>query len=350
MKKYVLFTHDDLDGAGCRIIFECIMQMLCKIKEDKEEIIKEYDVINCANSTVDTKVQKYINEMDLTKKIEYEFYFGDIVCERNLLNKLNEIGSVSVLDHHPTNLWVYQEKLNGIIDIKAKDENDKPVSGTSVLYERFWKDTYYFNPLMDLFVDTVRSYDTYEFKETNNIIARQLQVLFVLLGMDRFCNKYISKLMAVGPNTHMEMKDLKKELISENDMEFVSAKLDNEKNIIDTFTPDNVVTLYAKGFKIAFIYWPSYANTSELCNRFLEKYKDYDIFITFTLNDHGGEFSLRTLRENIKLGEDICNNMGGGGHPKAAGFPSSGELNGLVKSELIREVFLAFEKCEVFNY
>ena len=307
MLKHILFTHDDLDGAGCRIVYE-IAHMDSKLKKDED-----YMVINCSNGGVDAEVMEVLNSGKIDKNTE--IMFGDIVASRETLEYIvNNFSMPKIFDHHRTNFfatWIVPEAV-----IVPENELGVMQSGTSLMYQYFnsgnepiWG-TWMGNPeFMSDLVDTIRSYDTYEWKETNNILARKLMILFTLLGMDKFCETYIDRIW----------KDqYSGELIDRNDIKFVDAKMDNEQKIIDSITPDDVYQIEVRGLKTAFALGSFGVSVSELGNQFLEKYPEFDMFAAFTLW-RGGEFSFRSIRDDLDLGKDIALVIGGGGHPKAAG-------------------------------
>jgi len=310
MYKKVLFTHDDMDGAGCRIVFELAHRHL--------EKGKDYEIFNCSNNGVDeTALSIFRNEQ--FDPVNTHVIFADICCSVQALEvfKSKEV-KVDIFDHHRTNFPVQQVYP----DAQIVPENVLGVqeSGTSLLYQYFYNiDDFtgeHFKNLDEVMfsklVDTIRSYDTYEWKTTNNILAKELQTLFYLLGMDKFCERYIKKISDV------ENKD--NHLISLTDMDFVSTKIENEQKVIDNFTPDDVFEFMLRGYNIAFILTTKGASISELGYQFLTKYPQYDAMIYFSPYN-GGKFEMRTVRDDIDMGAMFAMPIGGGGHPKAAGAP-----------------------------
>lgn len=320
MLKTILFTHDDLDGAGCRIVYELAHHHL--------EKGVDYDVVNCPNNGADERVMKFIDNGLIDKNTE--ICFGDIVASRDTLEYLvNNFSMPKIWDHHRTNFfatWVVPDAV-----IVPENELGKMESGTSLMYQ------YYSaidngievknQNLLSEFVDTVRSYDTYEWKNTDNITARKLQILYTLLGMEIFCEYYIKRIM----------NDDSSDLIKNEDSKFIDAKLDNEQRIIDSVTPDDVYHITVRGYKTAFTLGGFGINVSELAHQFLNKYKEFDIFASFSLW-RGGEFSFRTIRDDLDLGKDISTPIGGGGHPKASGAPLGDELRNEILNMLINHI------------
>lgn len=320
MIKSILFTHDDMDGAGCRIVYELAHKGL--------EKGVDYLVVNCTNAGVDDDVIKTLDSGVIDKNAK--IYFGDIVASREVLEKIvNEFSMPVILDHHRTNFfatWV-------VPDAHIVPENELGImqSGTSLVYQYFSSISNGIDvknkDFLAEFVDTIRSYDTYEWKETNNMNAKKLNMLFTLLGMERFCEQYIKRITT----------DESSDIISIEDIKFVEAKLENEQRIIDNVTPDDVYHIDIHGLKTAFVLGGFGVNVSELAHQFLTKYTEFDVFASFSLWK-GGEFSFRTIRDDLDIGKDIAVPIGGGGHPKAAGAPLGEEIREHIVNMLINKM------------
>ena len=312
MLQFILFTHDDLDGVGCKVVYELAHQHLKKGVD--------YDVVNCTNGNIDDQVMKYLNGGNINK--DTEITFADIVASReNLEYIVNNFSVPKIFDHHRTNFfatWVVPDAV-----IVPENELGVMQSGTSLIYQHysalaescpndrrgdFTRKSKENQELLANFVDTIRSYDTYEWKTTNNIEAKKLQTLFTLLGVDIFSQCYIDRLI----------NDKSYDLISKNDIKFVDAKINNEQRIIDSVTPDDVYQFELRGLKCAFSLGSFGVNISELSYQFLSKYTEFDVFIGFSMW-RGGELSFRCIRDDLDLGKDFALPIGGGGHPKAAG-------------------------------
>ena len=320
MYKEILLTHNDLDGAGCRIVYTIAMNN-SGLKKDEE-----WKVINCANTGedgIDNNIEKLIDEKVIDKNTIVTI--ADICPSYEVLIKLRRIcNKVEIYDHHIT--AIYATEMEGI-DAKIVPENDLgvPESGTSLIFLEYvkranegndkrydmFKPDYVHNKLLCSFVDNVRSYDTYEWKSTNNFTARRLNILWTLLKMERFCAFYINR---IRDETIMFDDNL---IIPWFDP-FIDAKIEFAQSMIDNFTLNDCYIIDVKGYKTALVVKATMANVSELANQFLSKHPEIDVFALFSLQD-GGVFSFRTNKENINIGTDIAAPIGGGGHPKAAG-------------------------------
>lgn len=313
MLKNILFTHDDLDGLGCRVIYE--IAHFVDDQDSYSEDKKSWMVTNCSNKSISMMVESSIEKGFIGP--ETHVMFADISPDRPALERVLAVAkTVDICDHHETAFWTE--------DILGKDHahiipiNDMGImeSGTSILFKWFLERG---NQLINecneasflgLFVDTVRSYDTYEWKETNNLLAKQLQTLFILLGMETMSHRYLGKILSKddGP------------LIDVHDMEFVEARLNREQRVIDNFIENsehNVIPLDICGFKAVFTVNVSFVGVSELAYQFLIKHPEIDCFISYDLGTNA--FSFRSAKDGVNTSQRLALPLGGGGHPRASG-------------------------------
>lgn len=330
MLKTILFTHDDLDGGGCRIIFEIVHSHM--IKGD------DYDVINCSNQSIEDDVNTKMNSgyIDLNTHI----CFADIcVCDKTLSDLKDKGYNIMIWDHHRSNLfasWIIPEAI-----IEIENDFGVPQCGTSLMYQYFAKLGYYGDDrgkhlmpeitqkTLGKLVDTIRSYDTYEWKQTNNLEAKKLNTLFYLMGINNFCERYVSRIIKNEITTCSDI------LLVDNDLKFViDEKIRREQKIINCITPDDICELNVKGYKVAFSFPVIGASVSELGNQFLIKYPEYDIFMGFHVNNNDGiSVSFRSIKEDVDVSK-IASMIGGGGHIKAAGA----SLNNYLKDIIINTI------------
>lgn len=315
MVKTILFTHNDMDGAGCRIIFSLAH---CHMKPD------EWTVINCSNESLDVDV---INNANLLGP-DTEICFGDICPSKEILNILIDkhgVEHIHVWDHHKTNSWICQEVPNA--HVVPENELGQMECGTSLMY-KYYCNLAYDNPndprgkyfkdfgnqeLLPVVVDKIRLWDTYEWKKVNDIVARKLNIFFKFIGMEIFCDRYIKELID-GDKTDP--------ILADGDLRFViDQKIETENQVIDSITPDDMFTLDIRGHKTAFTFPVYGCDVSEFGNRFLEKFPEYDMFAYMGISNQKGFFSFRTTKEDFDTGKEIAVPIGGGGHPKASGAP-----------------------------
>lgn len=325
MLKSILFTHDDLDGCGCRIVYE--------IAHSYEKKGEDYDVLNCPNARLDEMVLNEV-ESDRISPGETVIFFADLCARVDTLQVLKSNGyTVHIFDHHETNLPALEIFPDAVV--MERNTLGRMVSGTSLLYQYLvelatnhpsWEISKYFVPLpndlrferLAKFVETVRSYDTYEWKQTGNTQAKELQTLYFMLGIENFCTKYVSELQK-----HPESL----QLISDSDMMFVKAKMNFEQSVVDSFTLDDVIPIQLMGevdqimHDGCMIIANKGAPISEIGYQFLQKHPEFEFMVGVNFNFPGREISFRARDESMQLGQNFAARIGGGGHPKAAGAP-----------------------------
>lgn len=333
MLKEVLFTHNDLDGYGCAIVYHIAHGFM------KRGV--DYDVIHCANNTVNDIVRVIVSSLDPSTKIT----FADICCSEDLLKQFVDSGfDVHVFDHHPTNAYA-KDVIGNNATIISVDEDGKMQCGTSLLFN------HYMNMIKDHpdnkrsismsntnialfsnFVDTVRSYDTWEWKNTNNMNAKYLNTLLYMMDPNAFIDKYVTAI------SYKPLGYLKNDLFNENDMNFIMSKINMEQKIIDEFTSDKVIPINVRGYNCGLILGHVGANIGDLSYQFLNKYPEFDMICQFIINSNGLSFSFRCTRDDIDLGKNISAPIGGGGHPKAAGAPISTDFKNIIVEMISTEL------------
>lgn len=310
----VAYVHTDLDGAGCTILYK-----LAHLYDKESD--ETWRLFNVDNDRINEVVLNDLNSGKL--KHTTKIMFADICVKKHVLTQLKKRGieDVTILDHHKTNLPALDVYPDSTIWV-PKDNTEPLQSGTSLMYD-YYRNLYgndaggqfpfndvQMNSNLAIFVDIIRSYDTYEWKETGDIAAKELQVLFQLLGMERFCKRYINKFSnPFCDDNH---------IISENDMEFVSRKIELEETTIEEFSPNDVYDISYNKKLGALALGTRGANINELANSFLTKNPEYDFMVSFDLS-RTPAFSFRAVKDDIDLGKDFAGQIGGGGHPKAAG-------------------------------
>lgn len=309
MKK-VLFTHTDLDGAGCAVVFNAF-----RLKYDYQPDV-ECQIIYCNNGVdTDIKIIDYISAEDFNKD-NTEIFIADLGPSEYVFIILKDISAnVKVFDHHITNTWAKKYFDDAIVTTEGN------CCGASLLYDHLCTIAPGFknhNLLIDHFVDTVRSYDTYEWKKTNNIEARRLNALFKLLGMSNFVDEFTIRMATPFPyvENHYGV-----ELIRKAHEPFVKNTIRIEEELIDSIVPEKVITNTIKGYKCAIKYLDDNTNVSELGNQFLTRYPEYDVFIGIYLNSKIVSYRSK----EIDCANEFAVPMGGGGHKFASGNKLSDE-------------------------
>ena len=298
-KKPVLFTHTDLDGLGCEVLFKTFIG-------DR--------VYRCEPDTVSDTILSWMEDK---KGDEWFVFITDLCPTLDVLQSLVKHGfNTNVYDHHATNKYVEDELGPNpfCYPVINPGTESRPESGTSVFLSNqsgrmMGSSNFAKNNWLYAFADTVRSYDTFEWKKTNNVDAKNLQTLLFTLGPDLFVEHYVKRYDSIDKDNQ--------ELIDPLYMEIIEAKSKSEEKAMTDFIENGTwYNVNIRGYKGALVLDIPSCNISDLATYFLKKYTNYDIIVYLL---HGNTLSYRTIRDDIDLGNDICKPIGGGGHPKAAG-------------------------------
>lgn len=282
-----LFTHTDLDGVSCEIL-------------GKIAFGEDIDVVRCNYGDIDAKVEEFINSAEEYDKL----FITDISVNKEIADKLLSISDkVILLDHHKTALWLneYPYAL-----VQVEDESIGKMCGAYLFYEYLKKNHKEFDdtPALKLFIDYVRMYDTWEWKEKyDNIIPKRLNDLMYMDGPNEFIDKMVYRL---GNNLFiLDDTDLMKLQIEQTYINSYIAQKNETLMINDDLFPE-----YTVGITFADKY------ISELGNKLCELHPELDFVVLINMSTL--TVSYRTVKDDLDL-SDIAKRFGGGGHPKASG-------------------------------
>ena len=282
-----LFTHTDLDGVSCEILGKIAFE-------------KDIDVVRCNYGDIDAKVEEFINSTEEYDKL----FITDISVNKEIADKLLSISDkVILLDHHKTALWLneYPYAL-----VQVEDESVRKMCGAYLFYEYLKKNHKEFDdtPALKLFIDYVRMYDTWEWKEKyDNIIPKRLNDLMYMDGPNEFIDKMVYRL---GNNLFIfDDTDLMKLQIEQTYINSYITQKNETLMINDSLFPGHTV-----GITFADKY------ISELGNKLCELHPELDFVVLINVSTL--TVSYRTIKDDLDL-SDIAKGFGGGGHPKASG-------------------------------
>ena len=282
-----LFTHTDLDGVSCEILGRIAFG-------------EDIDVVRCGYGNIDDKVEEFINSDEEYDKL----FITDISVKKELADALNNVSDkVILLDHHKTALWLneYPYAL-----VQVEDDSVGKMCGAYLFYEYLKKNHKEFDdtPALKLFIDYVRMYDTWEWKEKyDNIIPKRLNDLMYIDGPNEFIDKMVYRL---GNNLFIfDDTDLMKLQIEQTYINSYIAQKDESLIVNDDLFPE-----YTVGITFADKY------ISELGNKLCELHPELDFVVLINMSTLA--VSYRTVKDDLDL-SDIAKGFGGGGHPKASG-------------------------------
>ena len=253
--KVLLFTHSqDIDGMGCAVL--------------ARKAFGDYTLVPTKTFEITKNVENYIK----SKKI-YDFdkiYVTDLCIKEPVLKFIDndEIlkNRLLVLDHHKTEIEEGNNKYDFVNIIVQK--NGRKESGTSLFYNYLIQNNYLQRSnILDELVEWTRQYDVWDWESKNNINARNLHVLFEVLGYDAYLkiiNDKVDKLNSIVFNNY------EKEVIDKFNKEM-------EKNILNILNDMKCVDLSIDGniFKVGFVKCP-YKYRNDM-NKFIKKNNVYNI-------------------------------------------------------------------------
>jgi len=286
-KPKMLFTHTDLDGIVCAIVFKkCYPQSSIYFTDYKKGF--DCEEINNAIMHIVPEVPE-----------EVSILISDISPSNEIAEYLNSRGSVGMLDHHKSALHLIRFPWAKV---------DVTKSGALMVYEmlssRFNIDDLY--PLVDL--ANTRDLWIQDNEEKFNH-ARNLSILLGLMGREKF----ISRFMADSSPELYDEETMLLECDLERMKKYVVRSIQLTQMVKDKF-----------GYTFGRVVSDQY--TSEVGNFLLEAFPDIEYALMVDMREMNCH--LRG-RGNLDLSQ-LAKDYGGGGHPRAAGFP----MNPTVLSEM----------------
>lgn len=291
--KVKLFTHDDLDGISCGIL-------------GKMAFHDKVDINYCKVSNIDECVKRFIKDKQYLK-YKYVFITDLSVNEEvaSLISKTikkKQCNSVfQLLDHHKTAEWLNKYFWANVeVDLNIEERN----CGARMFYDYLTDGGF----LVDInnytlnYIENVRKYDVWQWKEEDNLIPKQYNDIFRVYGRDYFISKVLDSLE----------QDNVFELYG---IDFFILKLEQDK--IDKYIYDKnkqITERIVLGYNAGIVFGEQYH--SELGNSLAELNPHLDLIAIIDLSK---SISFRTIRKDIDLGKDVASIYGGGGHPQASG-------------------------------
>lgn len=295
LKPVKVFTHTDLDGVGSGLIFQAIY--------GKGNV----DVTYCDYGRIDELIYKFLRTY--TTEDFAKVFITDISVNEETAGMINSSGFAGLnrfilLDHHDTAKWLNKYDWALVQPIHSERPFHKS-SGTSLIIDWFDNEEGYDIPnAVREFAEMVRKYDTWEWNTIyNDDTPKKYNDLMYMIGRENFVETMLFQIMAGT----IEFTEVDKVLLAQKQKEiykYIEKK--NKQIIIRENEIDNL--------KFGLVFAEQYV--SELGNELCKLHPEVDFVIIVDMG--AKKISLRTVRDDIHLGE-LAKELGGGGHPKAAG-------------------------------
>lgn len=310
-------SHTDLDGYAPEI--------LTRLSNTTKGRFEMRDFVHANYHNFDRELEKVIAEIEEDVEEEEQETYDDYAIvitdispnEVSTWEYLHEMYlrgvSVIVLDHHITKKDIAAPYEWAIIEDTF---NDRLTAATELYYEYLVdKKHLEANKMVASFVELVRSYDTWDWDHTDNLLAKDLNTYFYLINPSDFV-KTIHSALSGSTNAEEfafnEGQQLLVDVENKREKNYIRKAMSKmmEKNL--TYLVNGESLTGKVGFMFAENYISQLGNEASKANEHLD-------FIVM-INMSGRSVSLRTIREDKNVGEIAHENWGGGGHSKAAGF------------------------------
>lgn len=288
--RYVLLTHNDLDGVSCGILAKLAFG---------EHVDVHYHSVNSLDYHVE-HMMKEQNESKETSKI----YITDLSVNKENEARLKKFvlsgGLVQLIDHHKTALhfneydWGY---------VKVEDSEGMLASATSLFYYHLDEHNLLEKrPAISEYVELVRQYDTWEWERKKNIKAKRLNDLFFLQSIDEFEQSMIARL---SNQDHFSFDEFEEKLLDIEERKTERYIKRKKRELVQAFIGDKCMGI---------VHAESYH--SELGNELGKEHPHLDCISIINMGNK--KIGFRTIHDEIDVSE-IASKYGGGGHAKAAG-------------------------------
>lgn len=299
MKKLLISHGSDPDGA--------MPVILNKLLENNFDIL--FLEVDETNQTI----------LNLVNNCEYdEVIMTDLSIDKEICEKIKNTEFVKkfhIFDHHEGNKVINEYPFVTLI----YEQNNQPMCATTIYYEYLKTQTT--NPILEKevvkqMVEITRQLDTYEFKKTNNHLAKQLNDLYDIYGREKFIDRMLEIIKSQDTFYYNEKENYL--------FQIEQIKLDryiNEKE--KTLIKANIDS-YHFGIVFAELY------RSEVGNELSKRHPELEAILIINLDR---SVSVRTT-QNFDT-TIFTKKHGGNGHKKASGHPLPIDI----KQKVLRQIY-----------
>ena len=288
---YRLFTHNDLDGVACGILFRLAFG-------------EKADVRYNSVSGLNFQVEKYFDRMNDRMKKEDHLYITDLSVNHENTEKINQFvnegGKAKLIDHHKTAMHFNEYSWGRV---KVEDESGTLTSAASLVYDYLVQENHLIkNGSLDEFVELVRQYDTWDWDILKNYKAKNLNDLFFMVSIEEFEERMVPRLTS---GDRFDYDDFEKKLL-EMEEDKIERYIRRKKR--------EIIQIETDGLFGGVVHAESYH--SELGNELGKEYPHLDYIAILNLG--GKKISFRTILDDVDV-SSVAGEFGGGGHAKASG-------------------------------
>ena len=283
-KKPIMITHTDLDGVGCAVIFKYAFGADADVRFVGNHVLVDRE-INAA--IAEDPGMLIISDLSPSS--------GSIA---NINNNAFKNG-IRVIDHHATALHLnHYDWAN--IDVNR--------CGTMGVYDELLPhlEGEIGIPHVYPFCSLVDDYDRWIHSTPD---SKRLNTLFFIMGRDAFIDRCLG---TARPHKFNETDELLISIATKEEKSHVDRAIQSALNngMVDMF-----------GHKALFVFSDKYQSAiGEQC-----RVNKIDADFVAIFNAGSGTVSLRSIGDDIDVAE-IAKLMGGGGHPKSAGYNVGNEF------------------------
>lgn len=294
MKKVLLFTHSqDIDGMGCAVLG---LQAFSSI-----------DVVPTATFDITRNVKEYIENGSI---YHYDQIFVTDLCIKEPVLRFIDSDPILkqkliVLDHHKTEI----EEGNNQYDFVhiVVEKNGRKESGTSLFYDYLLSHQYLKeSSILNEFVELTRSYDVWDWKKEGKTKARELHILFELVGYRSYVSRMCQKIKTMD---FLEFNEQEKNLVLQFEKSLVleiQGYLKNMK-VVSIATSNQI-------YKVGFIRC-LYRYRNEI-NEWILRNNEFDLDVIGMIMDDTDTVSYRQIKGvDVSV---IAKIFGGKGHFSAS--------------------------------
>lgn len=286
-------------------------------------VFKDIDKLLLEPTEVDSNLLENIDKYD-------EIHITDLNVSEELAKRIDENPEwkkkIKIFDHHKSNLGLNRYDFITVID----DGENRKESGTSIYYNYLLgisDNEILHKQVTKDFVNEVRLIDTYDFKTKEDERAKNLDLLFSILGRENYINYFTKYLEENDEFKYREEEMFLIKLEQDKVDNYIAQKLKEMFRVkIDN---NNVGLVFAERYR------------SQLGNKICEKFDDLDYAVIISISK---SISFRG-KDKLDLSV-IAKDFGGGGHKNASGAPLPKDLLEKVSKLIFPNIEFEKEKEE----